>query len=292
MRFPVFLLVILFPLFSIGQKTLSLNIVDNSGGKALSKIDYKKTFANKTERESEINKVLITLWNAAYLAARIDSTSGDSVSLTAYINPGKPFEWARLSKGNVDEGILSDIGFHEKAYHNKKIKFNSAAKVEEDIIKWCEDHGYPFASVQLDSVQIHDNGISASLALTKNRFTKIDSIEMKGDLKLSKAYLYSYIGIYPGDPYSETKLQDLEKRLKELPFARSSKPFTVMFSEKYTKLTLYLDKKPSGQRAVEPAEQFRARRSDRYQLAKAAGTNAGSESKDHVSLFIQNAVRH
>ena len=132
-----------------------------------------------TEREKEMRRVLVTLWNDAYLAARYDSLVQDSVSLTAYLDPGVKYQWARLKKGNVDEGILSDIGFREKLWRGRSLKFREAAKVQEDILTWCENNGYPFASIRLDSVTFpDDHSLSAVLHLEKNRFTKIDSIEM------------------------------------------------------------------------------------------------------------------
>jgi outer membrane protein assembly factor BamA len=231
-----------------GQRLYTLQIEEKVDSHTLKHLDYQKSFSDPKTREMQLNEVLVALWNQSYLAARFDSIRQDSVSMTAFLDPGAKYEWAHLEKGNVDEGILSDIGFREKNWRNRPLKFKEAAKVQEDILDWCENNGYPFAGVRLDSVSLsEDHALSAVLHLEKNRFTKIDSIEIKGDLKLSKPYLCNYIGISPGDPYSESKLQALSKRLKELAFARETKPYTLLFTEKYTKLTLFLDKKRAGQ---------------------------------------------
>lgn len=251
MRFSRLILLLFFPFAlqnAFGQRLFTLKIEEQGTADVLKHTHYATSFPTPAEREKELRKVLILLWNDAYLAARYDSLVQDSVSLTAYLDPGVKYQWARLKKGNVDEGILSDIGFREKLWRGRPLKFKEAAKVQEDILTWCENNGYPFASIRLDSVTFpDDHSLSAVLHLEKNRFTKIDSIEMKGNLRLSKPYLYNYIGIAPGDPYNENRLQSLSKRLKELPFARETKPYTLLFTEKYTKLTLFLDKKPAGQ---------------------------------------------
>jgi outer membrane protein assembly factor BamA len=241
-------LLLLAPAILCGQKSYSLQIIESGNENAIKHIDYAKTFPSIPLREKEMQKVLKTLWNNAYLAARYDSIRMDSVSLTAYLDPGVKHKWAKVKKGNVDDDILGEIGFREKLWRNRPLKFDDAGKLQEDILDWCENHGYPFASVRLDSVSfVNDQTISAQLHLEKNRYTKIDSIEVKGNLHLSKQFLYNYIGISPGDAYDESKLRSTSKRLKELSFAKETKSYTLLFTEKYTKLTLFLDKKRSGQ---------------------------------------------
>ncbi|HLG04178.1 MAG TPA: POTRA domain-containing protein [Bacteroidia bacterium] len=231
-----------------GQKLISLEIIETGNENALRNISYKKTFPNKAEREKELHNVLTALWNQSWLAAHYDSIRQDSILLTAWLSPGQKHKWARIGKGNVEEGILSETGNREKVWRNRPLRYREVAALQENILDWCENHGYPFAIVRLDSVRIEgDATISAQLFLQKNRFTKIDSIEQKGNLKLSKPYLHNYIGISPGDPYDQSKLDVLTKRLRELPFARETQPYTLLFTEKFTKLTLHLDKKRAGQ---------------------------------------------
>lgn len=248
MRFLLILSLTLTSTLLWSQKQFQLSIVENPDVEALKKTKYEKSFATIADREKEIRTVLISLWNSGYLAARTDSIRQDSTLQTVYINPGQQYQWAYLAPGNVDHEILSFAGYRKRNYRNDLFKVKEVARIQERILVWCENNGYPFASVQLDSVLFENDGrISASLNLTKNRFTKIDSVEIKGSLKTSEAFMYSYIGIAPGDPYDESKIANISPRIRELSFAREAKPFTILFTEKYTKLTLYLDKKKAGQ---------------------------------------------
>ncbi len=247
-HFKFIMILFLIPAIVCGQKAYTLKIVEYGNENAIKHINFNTVFTTVPLRDKELNNVLVALWNNSYLAARYDSIRMDSISLTAYLNPGLKHKWAKVKKGNVDEDILGEIGFREKLWRNRSLKYKEEAKLQEDILKWCENHGYPFASVRLDSVSfINDQTLSAQLHLDKNRYTKIDSIEVKGNLHLSNQYLYNYIGISPGDAYDESKLKSASKRLKELSFARETKSYTLLFTEKYTKLTLFLDKKRSGQ---------------------------------------------
>ncbi|TND01031.1 MAG: hypothetical protein FD123_4303 [Bacteroidetes bacterium] len=230
------------------QKNFTLKIKETGGGNILKKIDYKTSFPSKTAREKELQQVLTTLFNSAYLAARYDSILSDTLAMTAYLNPGAMHKWAKLSKGNVDEGLLSEIGFREKMYRDRPLKYGDVAKLHEKILNWCDNHGYPFAVVKFDSVRIADGfTMHASLSLVKNLYLKVDSISIKGKVKIAPAYFYNYIGIKPGDPYNEATIQKISARIRELAFLREKQPFQVLFTEKYVKLIFYLEKKRASQ---------------------------------------------
>lgn len=248
MRCAVLFCLLLFPFAGTAQRQFTLSIVEQPDVEALKKTKYAKTFPTLAAREKEVRTVLVSLWNNGYLTARTDSIRQDSTSQTVYINPGQQYRWAFLSPGNVDHEILSFAGYHKRNFRNDKFKVKEVARIQERILVWCENNGYPFASVRLDSVKFTDEGqVNAALHLTKNRFTKIDSIAIKGNLKTSEAFLFNYIGIAPGDPYDESKVAAISPRIRELSFAKETQPFTIMFTEKYTKLTLFLEKKKAGQ---------------------------------------------
>ena len=233
--------------FAEAQKIYSLEIKGPDENKMLKKLNYTKRFGDKKEREKEIQKVLYSLYDNAYLAARVDSMQGDSLSKIVYFTPGERYEWAYIKKGNSDEEILSEAGFREKIYRKRPVYYKDIRILHERILRYCENNGYPFATVSFDSVQISNNSISAVLNVQKNNLVRIDSILIKGKGGISPVYLYNYIGIKPGDLYNESKVKNIASRLRELPFIHETKPFEILFSAKLTRLVLYLEKKRSSQ---------------------------------------------
>jgi outer membrane protein assembly factor BamA len=225
----------------------SLEIISLQDKDLLLKIPYKKAFTTKGEREKEMQSVKFFCFDNAYLTATYDSLVNDSTHLKAYLNFGKQYKWATLKKGNVDENVLSSIGFHEKLYHNKPIYFKNVKVIQEKIVDYYENNGYPFASVRLDSIDIKDDNISAQLHVTKNQLEKIDSVIVKGNANISNAFLYNYLGVKPGSIYNEAQLKKVNTRLAELPFLRALKPAKIDFTDKATKLILNLEKKRSSQ---------------------------------------------
>jgi outer membrane protein assembly factor BamA len=120
-------------------------------------------------------------------------------------------------------------------------------KMMNKVLSIYENHGYPFAKIKLDSIKFQDKKIAAALMIEKQQIEKIDSIVVKGNLKLSPQYLYGYLGIKPGDLYDESKVQAISTRLKALPFLSETKPAQVIFVQSKVKILLYLAKKTANQ---------------------------------------------
>jgi len=231
--------------------SLQIKSIDSSNNKVLNEtlkqFPYKKSFPNALLRSKELQSFLFKLFDNGYIAASFDSISNDSLNQTAFLNLGQIYHWAKIEKGNVDEGILSEVGFRDKIYSNKPFSQNQVRNLQEKILNYCENNGYPFASIKLDSITFEQNNIHARLALTKNTLVKVDSILIKGNADVADQYLYNYLGIKPGDPYNESLIIKIPDRLKELPFVNITQSFKVIFLEKNCKILLYIDSKKASQ---------------------------------------------
>ena len=117
--------------------------------------------------KSELNDVFHQLNSKSYLTSTTDSIIVDSNFYHVYIHLGKAYQWARLSNDNIDEEILSKIGFRDKVYNNKPFNQKQIQSFYNKIIGYYENNGYPFASIRLDSLQIEDNQIAAKLHIQK-----------------------------------------------------------------------------------------------------------------------------
>src|ERR1035437_6614500 len=253
-RIITWLVLILIFSFSIkAQTNYSLlikpteSITDKSSTDIIKQVGYNKTFKSKSERKKELQSFLFKLYDNGYITATFDSISTDSLNQFAFLNTGTIIHWAKIDKRNVDEGILSDVGFRDKLFAGKYFSQNQVRRLEENILKYCENNGYPFASIKLDSIVFNGDRIGAKLSLTKNQLCKIDSVLIKGNANLSDQYLESYLGIKPGDLYNESLVIKITDRLHELPFVTVTQPFKVLFLDKEAKILLYIDKKQASQ---------------------------------------------
>lgn len=228
---------------SFPQNNYSLELISGQDNPIIKKINYKKKFASAVERERELQKTLFYLYDNAFLAASYDSVIRDSLSLKAYIHTGEQYKWASLKRGNVDEGILSEIRFREDVFRGRPLYYKDVLQLQERLLMHAENNGYPFASVKLDSIEISGSSISAVLHLEKNKQIKLDSILVRGNARVSPVYLYNYLSVKPNDPYNEQLVEKIDSRIKELAFVKLSAPSEVLFTEKATRLILYLDKR-------------------------------------------------
>lgn len=209
---------------------------------------FKNQFVTDSVRLRELQNIILRLNDIGYLSARVDSLhKTDSLHLKAWITTGEVFRWATIKAGNVSEDILSRANFREKVFFGEPIFFRSVARMQRRIVGWCENNGYPFASVKLDSLKIVNSKLQASLNLKKNGLFIIDSLVIKGNAKVKPVYLFNYYGIKPGDVYSESQVRKITIRSKELAFVRETQSPQALFTKDKAKVVVFLDKKGASQ---------------------------------------------
>ncbi len=209
---------------------------------------FKNEFVSDSAQKRELQNIILRLNDNGYLSAKVDSSVKiDSLHLKAWITTGEVFRWATIKAGNVTEDILSRSNFREKVFFGEPIFFRSVTRLQKRIIAWCENNGYPFAAVKLDSLRITDGKLQASLNLKKNGLFLIDSVVIKGNAKVRPVYLFNYFGIKPGDLYDESQVRKISIRSKELAFVRETQSPQAVFSKDKAKLFVYLDKKGASQ---------------------------------------------
>jgi outer membrane protein assembly factor BamA len=243
----LFILNLFFILKTKAQNKIEFDLSVKDNPSFIKKIKTKNSYSSRSDVEKEINSIISQLRTEGYLLATIDTIKFDSLHCKAVLQIGDKYKWAQLKKGNVDADILSSTGFHEKIYANTTFKPAQFSKVFEKILSWCDNNGYPFARIKLDSVVIEGSSISAQLHLTKNRAIKIDTFSVEGNALIKKNFLYHYLHIKQGDVYDEHYIKQISQRIKQLPFLREKQSQVVKITDNYTKLILFLDKKTASQ---------------------------------------------
>ena len=126
---------------------------------------------------------------------------------------------------------------------NQTLTLENYPQNAEKIVKYLENHGYPFASVSLTTEWENDTTPQYVLHIDRNRYTKVDSIILKGNIKLSQSYLWPYLGLRRNAPYSEKTIREVADKLAALPFATIVQQPGISFEEDKTVLYVYLDKR-------------------------------------------------
>lgn len=241
------ILLLLSLINGLKAQTIELKLYSEQNNSVVSKLNYKKKFTNKKEALKEIENVISTLQYKGYLLASIDSIYSDSTKITAIISENEIYKIAYLKLGNLEPTLASKLGISEKLYFNKAFNYKEVARSLEKIIMYYENNGHPFVSVKLDSVTVSKQQFSAVLNVQKNKFFKIDSINVIGTAKVNQRFLNRYLSIKPGMPYNETSIKNISQRIKQLPFVSEKQPQRVQLTERTNKILLFIDKKNASQ---------------------------------------------
>lgn len=196
--------------------------------------------------KNELNSVFTQLKMQSFLTATTDSIIVDSNFYMVYIHLGKQFKWATLKNTNIDEEILSRLGFRDKLYNNKPFNQQQIKSFYKKVITHYENNGYPFASIKLDSITVSKDKIAAKLFIKKNQLYKIDSVIIRGNATISDQFIKNYIRIENDDLYNDELIRNTSIRLKELPFVIEKEPWKIIFVNEQAKLILNLKKKQAS----------------------------------------------
>jgi len=160
---------------------------------------------------------------------------------------GAQYRWTSLRLDSADAVFLRNAGLVLPGSSTKASGFNSVSNLQQKILDYYENNGYPFANIQLDSIQIEGDQITGKLKVEKGPLYKIDSIRNMGNAKISSNYLEHYLGFSPGTIFKKEKLQSISQRLQELTFVSEVKPWDLTMLGTGSILNLYLDNRKSSQ---------------------------------------------
>ena len=198
-------------------------------------------FRNASLCREYLSGLPAALRKKGYLSASVDSIQVDSTSGQAWLFTGEAYHWQELRVGAADRRLLEAAGWDLNADGGRLADFGRVDRASERFLSYMENHGYPFASVRLDSMTIEGNGVKAKLAIDKGPLYKIDSIRLSGNARMKKHFLERYLDIPAGSPYRKERLDAVSRRIMELPYAKESKPWDLTMLGTGSTLNLYLE---------------------------------------------------
>lgn len=209
---------------------------------------YPVQHSDTLQVKKALSELFSRLHQSGYLTASIDSIEKDSMRWAVWIHTGQQFRWASVRAGNAQWRLLKRTGFREKIFFHEPIRFLRIQRMMRSLFQEYENNGYPFAIVQLDSLEwLPGDSIHAAIHVNEGPLITFDSIQVSGKGKLAPAYLHTYLGIRLNRPYNERAVRNIETRLKELPFVRPESSPVVEFQNGKARIKLELDKRNANQ---------------------------------------------
>ncbi|NOU17264.1 MAG: BamA/TamA family outer membrane protein [Bacteroidales bacterium] len=240
-RIPILLIFcLLFHKVSISQE---LSITFSDIGKSFKYKLPPNKHSDSTFIAKTLYEFLLPLYSKGYLSASIDSFCFDSTLVRAYGIMGLQYRWVRFKTDSISQFWFNNFGMKIPRNENKIINPRRFARLTNTIIKRFEDSGYPFAKVELDSVKISRNEVSAILRLDKDPKILIDTLYLKGNFKVNHRHIMALLSLKKGEPYSESKIRLIDQKLKQQPYLSIIKPAEVEFLSNTARLYCYLNNK-------------------------------------------------
>ena len=230
---------IFLSLFSFAQKILQIKFIPNSY------YPYQTNFTDSLTRELYTNTFISTLQKKGYWYANIQEKEYLNNTLIVKVILGKKVYWSKLEQGNLESSFLG------------KLNLNKFKNIIFDIVEWeifskkvlknAENQGYPFAKIQLDSIQNQNDSISAKINFEKGFYVTWDTLSITGNLKLKRSFVEKYLQIRKDEPYSQIQLEKAEKLLKNLGFVKIIKPTLIVFEAQRAKPVFFVNQNRSNE---------------------------------------------
>ncbi len=119
-----------------------------------------------------------------------------------------------------DINIIKQFDFLKGQVFNKQeIELNI-----EQLLTGFENSGYPFAKIQITSVNVHKDSVSREnfadlyLNIISGEVNKIDRVEIQGNTSTKDYVIIRELRIESGEPYMQNKIEEFPKRLNLLRF--------------------------------------------------------------------------
>ena len=206
-----------------------------------------------------VRDVVLGLRADAWLTASADSLrwpTPDTVRVALHLGPR--LRWATVrATDDVPDGLLARAGFRERLLRGHPLRPAELARLQQAILRECEDHGYPFAQVRLDSVRwlgapgaapdsLPDR-LSAVLRLERGPLLVLDSVLVEGKTTISRGFLTRYLQLFPGQPYSQARVAGAVRLLKQLPYLQSTGAPRIRFADERARITFFLADRRASQ---------------------------------------------
>jgi outer membrane protein assembly factor BamA len=246
-RFFVFCF-LLMSLHATSQNNYSLVIepVDKSES-FLKELELQNSFSNKEACAAYLQQLIAKLQAKGFVTSSIDSVRLDSANAYIKLFIGTIYKWENITANAAAAQWLKQIGWNEHSFGNQQLNYAQVQTLQEKMLDYFEKHGYPFATIFLDSFQFRGDKVSARFNIKTGPLYKIDSIQITGNAKISNDYLQSFLDIKNGSVYNKEKLQNISTRLKQLNYVEEIFPPKFYWNSSGGVVALFLQQKKSSQ---------------------------------------------
>jgi outer membrane protein assembly factor BamA len=221
------------------SQSWSLKVCDSGSNDTSSFI-----FSSKQEAIREVSSIYYRSLDEGFLLSEIDTVIADSTIFLLL---------KRHQKFVLNEAhVFHDSSWFGDSRVRGELTLNSLNGLFSKTIADYENEGYPFASIFLDSLSTlssrRKSELRADVFMSVKAGQRIvnDSLYVRSSQPLPYTYLSNYIDFKSGALYNEQRMQQTEKRLREIPFVQVKRWPEVRFEQGKADLFLFVERKKAN----------------------------------------------
>jgi outer membrane protein assembly factor BamA len=187
-------------------------------------------FADSLARLYFVRQLVSDLQGEGFLFADVVHSHFDEHGiLSVEIQTGKRYHWLKLGKGNLEDWLIQKSGIDPQKFQRSPFNYGAVQEMFDTVLKVCENQGYPFASIKLDSMRLIGEQIEASIAYDAGPRITFDTLKVTGNSLTRPIFLARVMDMVPGEPFSQAKVDKSLGILKNLPYLQLGGEPTISF---------------------------------------------------------------
>lgn len=207
----------------------------------------RNEFSSRSEGLLYLENLVRNRQSLGFLSFSIDSLYYTEGFAEVWIHAGSLYRWASLEMDTTVASLFQSMGLPVNKFEKAAVDPVRLVEVQEQLLGFLENNGYPFAAIRVDSIRMEANGWRGIWMLDKGPLYRIDSITITGSARIDPDYFHQYLGIPRGSVYRKDRLDDISARIRELSFLQESRKWELTRLGTGATLSLYLDARQSSQ---------------------------------------------
>ncbi|WP_116125362.1 hypothetical protein [Lewinella sp. IMCC34183] len=170
--------------------------------------------------------------------------------LTAVVHRGPAYAWSSLTLPDDPEvqRWARRAGFRDRRFGGGRALSPAAwSGVRDTLIARAAADGYPFTSVGLTDIAWREPGaLAARVDVRTGPRIRVGEVRVPEGVRVRGVFLERYLGLVPGELYSQRRVRRMRSRLSQLPYVAVEGEPTVSFRDTLAYIDLPLQPRPAS----------------------------------------------
>ena len=198
-------------------------------------------FVENVKTRDDLDQFMHNFYEKGFLLAAYQLDKFDSAIYRVTITLGEQFVWAELDQGNLPDDLFFKTGFKKNIFQTQIFNFRKITHLFRSVIRFSENHGYPFARIKLTNIEIINNRIAASLDYEAGPYILFSGLAVNDGINLKSSFLEAYLTTRPGTPFDQRKINRISHRINQLAFIRMTGEPLIKFANDSCRIYLKLE---------------------------------------------------